>query len=140
MTVQTTLLATLIVILGVAQYALCVQAIHDLHRRPKVRGDNKVLWALAILCVPIGGAIVYNWMGPTSFIHRPVALTSGNRKAELEQPGSASPPATITSLTAVRSARRRRLAGAGQVTLPAPAARKRTTTSPISGKMGRTGS
>ncbi len=126
MTLQTAMLATLILILGAAQYALCVQAIRDLVRRPRVRGENKVLWAMVILCLPIGGAIVYNWMGPTSFIHRSAPGYAG---ADAQGAG-----ATITPISAARSARRRRVAKAAHGGSPAP--RKRT---PNSGKIGRTG-
>src|SRR5680860_137306 len=116
MTLQAAMLATLIAILGAAQYALCVQAIRDLVRRPRVRGDNKVLWALGILCIPIAGAIVYNWMGPTSFIHRPVAsslpasFTDADSRYDLD--GSAS---NVTPISAARSARQRRDSTAPQV-------------------------
>lgn len=68
MNFQTLALATLIVAFGVAQYTLTVQAIRDLIRRPRVRGGNKMSWALLIVCVPIVGAFLYSWMGPTSFL------------------------------------------------------------------------
>ncbi len=135
MTLQTAMLATLIVILGAAQYALCVQALRDLVRRPRVRGENKVLWGIGILCVPIGGAIVYNWMGPTSFIHRSPA-------ANMQSPHHGDPAAehqsgsmNITPISAARSARRRRVAEAAQMAAPPP--RKRTASR---NKVGRTGS
>lgn len=71
MSIQTLALATLIVAFGAAQYALVVQAIRDLIRRPRVRGGNKMSWALLIVCLPVAGAFLYSWMGPTSFIgHR----------------------------------------------------------------------
>lgn len=76
MDVTTLALATVIVALGTAQYMLAVQAIRDLIRRPRVRGGNKVSWGLLILCVPIAGALLYSWMGPTSF------LRAGARQAE----------------------------------------------------------
>ncbi len=109
------MLATLIVIFGAAQYALCVQAIRDLSRRPRVRGGNKVLWALGILCVPIAGAIVYNWMGPTSFAHRPV--TPDSRPQILDEDDSWR---NVTSITAARSARRQGAPTATQATRPHP--------------------
>jgi hypothetical protein len=113
MTFQTAMLATLIVILGAAQYALCVQAIRDLCRRPRVRGENKVLWALGILCVPIAGGIVYNWMGPTSFIHRPLTSSPPSplvRSSAHPRPGVHA--SNVTPISAARSARRRRVAAA----------------------------
>ena len=129
MTMQTAMLATLIVILGAAQYALCVQAIRDLIRRPRVRGENKVLWGLGILCVPIAGAIVYNWMGPTSFMQRPVTSPR-----TLEHPADTfTSSSNVTPISAARSARRQRVAANhGSVSQPT----RRTSTS----RVGRTGS
>ena len=136
MTFQTAMLATLILILGTAQYALCVQAIRDLVRRPRVRGENKVLWAIGILCIPIAGAIVYNWMGPTSFIHRPVAstlhtsFTDDESRYDLDGPAS-----NVTPISAARSARQRR-------DLMAPQSPPSRTAKPAAGanRVGRTGS
>ncbi len=71
MTWQTWLNGVGIVLLGGVQYGLMVYAIRDLLRRPRVRGDNKVLWGLVILCLPIAGAMLYSVMGPTSFLPRP---------------------------------------------------------------------
>ncbi len=134
MTLQTAMLATLIFILGVAQYALCVQALRDLVRRPRVRGENKVLWGLGILCLPIGGAIVYNWMGPTSFIHRPLA-TNAQPPHQGYPATEINPPSTnITPISAARSARRRRVAEAAHLEAPP---RKRSASR---NKVGRTGS
>lgn len=73
MSLQHILLATAIVVFGAVQYTLVVQAIRDLIRRPRVRGGNKVSWALLILCVPVLGALCYGWMGPTSFLRHNVA-------------------------------------------------------------------
>lgn len=70
MSTQSIILATLILGLGATQYLLMAAAIRDLRRRPRVRGENKVLWGLLILCVPFAGAMVYSWMGPTSFLRR----------------------------------------------------------------------
>jgi hypothetical protein len=97
MSVQTTMLAILVLFLGIAQYVLASQALLDLRDRARVRGESKVLWALCILCVPFGGAIVYNWMGPTSFRARPLA-----NLPDLEEP-----PANVTPISSARSARRR---------------------------------
>ncbi len=69
---QTWLAAILIVVAGGLQYGLMVYAIRDLRRRPRVRGSNKVLWALVVLCVPFAGALVYAVYGPTSFRDRPL--------------------------------------------------------------------
>ncbi len=67
MSVQTILLALAVVAFGGVQYTLVYQGIRDLMRRPRVRGGNKTSWALLILCVPVGGALAYGWLGPTSF-------------------------------------------------------------------------
>jgi hypothetical protein len=76
MNFQTLALATLIVAFGVTQYTLVVQAIRDLIRRPRVRGGNKMSWALLIVCVPIVGAFLYSWMGPTSFLRHGAATAT----------------------------------------------------------------
>ncbi|HLU37692.1 MAG TPA: PLD nuclease N-terminal domain-containing protein [Thermomicrobiales bacterium] len=68
MSVQTIALTVAVLAFGAAQYTLVVQAIRDLMRRPRVRGGNKMSWALLILCVPILGALAYGWLGPTSFL------------------------------------------------------------------------
>jgi hypothetical protein len=73
MTVQTAIAIALVAGFGAAQYILAFQSLRDLARRPRVRGGNKVAWALLILCVPIAGALVYGWMGPTSLLRRPQA-------------------------------------------------------------------
>ena len=72
MNVQTWLTAGLIVLAGAAQYGLMVYALRDLRRRPRVRGDNKALWALVVLCIPFAGALAYAVYGPTSFRDRPL--------------------------------------------------------------------
>ena len=63
-------LALLVVLFGALQYGLIVYALRDLMRRPSVRGDNKPLWALVILILPVAGAVIYATIGPTSFIPR----------------------------------------------------------------------
>jgi hypothetical protein len=70
MSIQNLVLATVIVAIGAAQYTLAYQAIRDLIRRPRVRGNNKMSWAIVILCLPVLGAFLYSWMGPTSFVRR----------------------------------------------------------------------
>jgi hypothetical protein len=67
---QTWVLVILIVLLALAQYTLMAYALRDLLRRPRVRGDNKVLWALVILALPFAGALIYSVYGPTSFLPR----------------------------------------------------------------------
>ena len=67
---QTALLGLLVVIWAAVQYGLAMHALVDLRRRPSVRGNNKVVWTLVILGIPIVGALVYTVYGPTSFIRR----------------------------------------------------------------------
>ncbi|MBA2518162.1 MAG: PLDc N-terminal domain-containing protein [Chloroflexia bacterium] len=68
---RTWLLALVIVIWIVAQFGLAGWALRDLWQRPRVRGDNKVVWALMILMLPVVGPLVYSSFGPTSFLPRP---------------------------------------------------------------------
>jgi hypothetical protein len=96
MTLQTTILAILVVLLGAAQYALAGQALLDLRDRVRVRGASKMLWALCILAVPFGGAIIYNWMGPTSFRSRPTTVLPS-----IDVPEH---PTNVTPISAARSA------------------------------------
>lgn len=96
MSVQTAILASLVILLGIAQYVLAAHALVDLRRRPRVRGDSRVLWALCILCLPIGGPLIYHWMGPTSFRSRPLASL----------PRVDQTPTNVTPISAARSARR----------------------------------
>ncbi len=67
---QRWVLAAAVVVVGAAQYGLVVYALRDLARRPRVRGDNKVVWALVILALPFVGALLYAAVGPTSFLPR----------------------------------------------------------------------
>ena len=62
--------AVVVVVAAAIQYGLVVYALRDLRRRPRVRGDNKVVWALVILTLPFAGAVLYAAMGPTSFLPR----------------------------------------------------------------------
>lgn len=98
MNFQTTILAILVTLLGIAYYTLSIQALSDLRRRARVRGDSRVLWVLTILCVPIGGVILYHWMGPTSFRSRPLT-TLPDIEVEAQ-------PSNITPISAARSVRR----------------------------------
>ena len=71
---QTWLTAVALVVWGGVQYTLAYYTLRDLYRRPRVRGDNKVAWALVILTLPFVGALLYASIGPTSFLpraHRP---------------------------------------------------------------------
>ena len=64
-------LAILVLIFAAAQYTLLAYALIDLHRRPRVRGENKMGWALVVAAIPIAGPLIYGVFGPTSFLPRP---------------------------------------------------------------------
>ena len=63
MTWQRSILIAAILLFAVVYYGLATIALRDLWRRPSVRGDNKTGWALAILCLPILGAVLYGYLG-----------------------------------------------------------------------------
>ena len=86
---ETWLLALGIVVWGALQYGLVVWTLRDLLRRPRVRGDNKVVWALVILTLPFVGALLYASIGPTSFLPRPTRPEGWPADAD----GGAAPPA-----------------------------------------------
>ena len=98
---QTWLLVLGVVVWGAAQYGLVYWTLRDLARRPRVRGDNKIVWALVILTLPLAGALLYAWMGPTSFLPRPPRTpassftpTDGDRGgSDSTAAGHKSPPA-----------------------------------------------
>lgn len=84
---QTWLLATVVILWIAAQYGLAIWALRDLWQRPRVRGDNKVLWALLILIVPILGPILYSSLGPASFLPRSTPRRPEFRPPALRHPG-----------------------------------------------------
>lgn len=107
-------LAAVIIAFGAAQYTLVVQAIRDLIRRPRVRGGNKMSWAILILCVPILGAFLYSWMGPTSFLRRgtaPPPRRITDPVTERARPSSGPRPQNVTPLYGRRAASTARRAG-----------------------------
>ncbi|MFT4038944.1 MAG: PLD nuclease N-terminal domain-containing protein [Thermomicrobiales bacterium] len=63
---KTTLLLTAVLLWVGVQYGLVVWALRDLKRRRSVRGGNKVLWGLLILCLPVAGALIYGAVAPTT--------------------------------------------------------------------------
>lgn len=70
MTLQTTLLILVILVWIVLHYGLIIWALRDLYLRPRVRGDNKITWALVILVLPVIGPLIYSVYGPASFLPR----------------------------------------------------------------------
>jgi len=71
MTWQRSILIAAILFFAVVYYVLAALALRDLWRRPTVRGDNKTGWALAILCLPILGAMLYGYLGTPGSPARP---------------------------------------------------------------------
>lgn len=103
MTVQTAFAIALVAGFGTAQYILAYQSLRDLARRPRVRGGNKIAWALLILCLPIGGALIYGWMGPTSLLRRaqePPSVPTANRP--LHDTGRSVPRHNVTPISDAR--------------------------------------
>lgn len=98
MTFQTMALAFTVLGFAGAQYILCFQALRDLRRRARVRGNYRTLWALVILCLPIAGPLLYNWMGPTSFRYRPPSSLHDEQDVA---------PSNITPISAAPSMRNR---------------------------------
>lgn len=78
MTWQRSILVAAILLFAVVYYGLAAIALRDLWRRPAVRGDNKTGWALAILCLPILGAVLYGYVG------MPGPLTRSSHQREPE--------------------------------------------------------
>lgn len=64
-------LAVAVLLFAAVQYSLLVYALIDLRRRPRVRGQNKMGWALVVAAIPIAGPLIYGVFGPTSFLPRP---------------------------------------------------------------------
>lgn len=98
---QTALWVTLTAFFAIAQYALAVQSLRDLVRRRRVRGGNKMTWALVILCLPIIGPLFYSWNGPTSFrnaspVHR--HQPTGDALLDYIEREVPEPPANVTPL------------------------------------------
>jgi hypothetical protein len=61
---QRSLLIAAILLFAAVYYGLAFVALRDLRRRPPALGENKMAWALAILCLPILGATLYGYFGP----------------------------------------------------------------------------
>jgi hypothetical protein len=74
------LLVTAVLLWGGVQYGLMVWAVRDLARRSRVRGDNKVLWCILILTLPIVGALAYALAAPLGPISRPQRLIVPTRR------------------------------------------------------------
>ena len=71
MALETIVAGVGVLILTVSWYGLQIVALRDLRDRPTVRGENKLLWAFTILCLPYAGAVGYLAFGSTSFLTQP---------------------------------------------------------------------
>jgi hypothetical protein len=79
---KTLMLICAVLLWAGVQYGLMVWALRDLMRRRRVRGDNKVLWAMFILIVPIIGALTYAVLAPdTPFARTPRLMPPMRRLA-----------------------------------------------------------
>jgi hypothetical protein len=100
-----TILAGIAVLaMAVSWYGLQVAALRDLRERPRVRADNKVLWAFVILCAPYVGPLVYMTMGPTSSLPRPqrepvASVPAPGLRASTVLPAPSAPVAMATPRT-----------------------------------------
>lgn len=105
MNVQTAIAIAFVVGFGAAQYILMVQALRDLIRRPRVRGGNKAAWALVIMCLPVVGALLYSWMGPTSLLRRPDATDRPVTRRSMHYAGRTPPRRNVTPIGEARTRR-----------------------------------
>ena len=79
---KTLLLICAVLLWAGVQYGLMAWAVRDLLQRPRVRGDNKILWALLILTVPVIGALFYAAVAPVTPIARAPRLIVPQRRLE----------------------------------------------------------
>jgi len=105
-----TAVIVIIVLGGFVQYSLMYLAMKDLVRRPRVRGDNKVAWAIIVLCLPIVGALWYDWSGKIGFRTRAGASSASTRRTTTSRddwlpalPERETLPDNVTSIRAARS-------------------------------------
>ncbi len=77
---QTALLICAVLLWAGVQYGLMVWAMRDLLRRARVRGENKVLWALLILIVPVLGALIYSVAAPATPLVSPPRMVVPPRR------------------------------------------------------------
>jgi hypothetical protein len=75
----TVLLVCAVLLWAGVQYGLMIWAVRDLMRRPAVRGNNKMLWGMLILVLPIVGALVYAVAAPDAPIARAPRLIAPRR-------------------------------------------------------------
>jgi hypothetical protein len=76
---------TAVLIWAALQYGLVYWTLRDLIGRPVVRGNNKVVWALVILTLPVVGALLYVGLGSDT-----VRLPIGRERSQ--SPAPPTPP------------------------------------------------
>jgi hypothetical protein len=77
---KTLLLICAVLLWACVQYGLMAWALRDLVYRPRVRGDNKILWGMLILTVPVIGALFYAGVAPVTPIARTPRLIVPQRR------------------------------------------------------------
>ena len=77
---KTLLLVCAVLLWAGVQYGLMAWAVRDLLRRPRVRGDNKLLWGMLILTVPVIGALFYAAVAPVTPMARAPRLIVPQRR------------------------------------------------------------
>jgi hypothetical protein len=77
---KTFLLICAVLLWAGVQYGLMAWAVRDLVRRSRVRGDNKILWGILILTVPVIGALFYAAVGPVTPLARSARLIVPSRR------------------------------------------------------------
>jgi hypothetical protein len=77
---KTLLLICAVLLWACVQYGLMAWALRDLVQRPRVRGDNKILWGMLVLTVPVIGALFYAAVAPVTPIARTPRLIVPQRR------------------------------------------------------------
>lgn len=77
---KTVLLVFAVLLWAGVQYGLMAWAVRDLVQRPRVRGDNKMLWGILILTVPVIGALFYVAVAPVTPMARAPRLVVPPRR------------------------------------------------------------
>lgn len=77
---KTLLLIFAVLLWAGVQYGLMAWAVRDLIGRSRVRGDNKLLWGILILTVPVIGALFYAAIAPVTPMARAPRLIVPQRR------------------------------------------------------------
>jgi hypothetical protein len=86
---KTVLLIFAVLLWAGVQYGLMVWAVRDLMRQPRVRGDNKIVWGMLILTLPILGAVIYAVAAiPAPMVRPPRLMVPQRRLATHDDPAA----------------------------------------------------